>query len=103
MSPLELAAERAREIFPSALGDLIADHLIGPVDGGYTPNPSTLQAAEEIMALPVAAEYYVNRDDGYHRLVHEPCGGSVGHVEAGDALDSLTGRAGRHTCLQEGS
>lgn len=95
MSPLEVAAERAAKVLPEAIAALVTDYLWDVHASG-----SSTAIADEVMALPVPAEFYVNADDGYHWLVHEPCEGSVRHMTAGDTLDSLTGRAGLHTCKE---
>ncbi len=98
MSPLETAAERARKVLPAVVSEIVADALLAPVDGRYLPNPSTLQAAEEVMVLPVLAEFYVNGDTGYLWLTHEPCEGSLLEIEAGTDLPEIMHTMSAHRC-----
>lgn len=45
-----------------------------------------------------AGRFYVNGDDGYPWLTHEPCGTPLTVVEAGDSLANLLDVAANHRC-----
>jgi hypothetical protein len=98
MSRFEQAAERARAVLPSAVADIVADVFLNAESHGR-PNPSTLQAMDEILAMPVLEEFVVDADY-YRKLIHEPCGDPVLYLDGGDTVTGLIWHAGHHVCKE---